>query len=127
MPPGIAWLMNVAKGQMSSVMSASSYVNFSGWFMLGLGVSFETPVFIWMLVALGVVKPEQLKNQWRWALVIILFVAAVITPDWSPVTMILVAIPMAILYIISIALAYFTTRKRRARAAAEALGTAKVT
>ena len=58
MPPGIAWLMNVAKGQMSSVMSASSYVNFSGWFMLGLGVSFETPVFIWMLVALGVVKPE---------------------------------------------------------------------
>ena len=127
MPPGIAWLMNVAKGQMSSVMSASSYVNFSGWFMLGLGVSFETPVFIWMLVALGVVKPEQLKNQWRWALVIILFVAAVITPDWSPVTMILVAIPMAILYIISIALAYFTTRKRGARAAAEALGTAETT
>ena len=127
MPPGIAWLMNVAKGQMSSVMSASSYVNFSGWFMLGLGVSFETPVFIWMLVALGVVKPEQLKNQWRWALVIILFVAAVITPDWSPVTMILVAIPMTILYVISIALAYFTTRKRRARAAAEALGTAETT
>ena len=67
------------------------------------------------------VKPEQLRNQWRWAIVIILFVAAVITPDWSPVTMILVAIPMAILYVISIGLAYFTTRKRRAQAEAEAV------
>jgi sec-independent protein translocase protein TatC len=122
MPPGIHWLFGVAEGQMTSVISASSYVNFAGWFMLGLGVAFETPVFIWMLVGLGVVKPEQLINQWRWALVIILLVAAVITPDWSPVTMVLVAIPMAVLYVISIALAYFTTRKRRARAAAEATG-----
>jgi sec-independent protein translocase protein TatC len=116
-PPGITWLLNVAQGQMNAVISASSYVNFVGWFMLGVGIAFETPVFIWMLVALGVVKPEQLKNQWRWAVVIILVVASIITPDWSPVTMILVAIPMAALYVISIALAYFTTRKKRARAA----------
>jgi sec-independent protein translocase protein TatC len=74
-----------------------------------------------------VVKPEQLRNQWRWAVLIILVVASIITPDWSPVTMIMVAIPMAVLYVISIALAYFTTRKRRARAAAEALGTAETT
>ena len=117
MPPGIKWLFNVANGQMRTVMSASSYISFAGWFMLGLGVSFETPVFIWLLVALRVVSPEQLQKQWRWALIIILIVASVITPDWSPVTMILVAIPMTILYIISIALAWGTTRKRRAREA----------
>jgi sec-independent protein translocase protein TatC len=125
MPAGITWLLNVAQGQMTSVISASSYVNFAGWFMLGMGVAFETPVFIWMLVALGVVKPEQLRSQWRWAVLIILLAASIITPDWSPVTMVLVAIPMAALYVFSIALAYFTTRKRRARAAAEALGTAE--
>ncbi len=117
MPPGIKWLFNVAQGQMRPVMSASSYISFAGWFMLGLGLSFETPVFIWLLVALRVVSPEQLQRQWRWALIIILIVASVITPDWSPVTMILVAIPMTILYIISIALAWGTTRKRRAREA----------
>lgn len=117
MPPGIRWLFNVAQGQMRPVMSASSYVSFAGWFMLGLGVSFETPVFIWMLVALGVVSPEQLQKQWRWALIIILIVASVITPDWSPVTMILVAIPMGILYVISILLARFTERSRRSKAA----------
>ena len=114
MPAGIKWLLGVAGGQMRPVMSASSYVNFAGWFMLGLGVSFETPIFIWLLVALGVVTPEQLTKQWRWAVIIILLVASVITPDWSPVTMTLVAIPMGILYIISILLAYVTTRKRRA-------------
>ncbi|HEY5532148.1 MAG TPA: twin-arginine translocase subunit TatC, partial [Candidatus Anoxymicrobiaceae bacterium] len=104
-------------GQMRPVLSASSYISFAGWFMLGLGASFETPVFIWLLVALRVVSPEQLTKQWRWALIIILIVASVITPDWSPVTMVLVAIPMTLLYVISIALAWMTTRKRRAREA----------
>jgi len=118
MPPGIRWLFGVAGTQMKPVISASQYVTFMGWFMIGLGISFETPVFIWMLVALGVVTPEQLTKQWRWAIIIILLTASVITPDWSPVTMTLVAIPMGILYILSIALAKLTTRKRRATAAA---------
>ncbi len=115
MPAGINWLLGVAGGQMSPVLSASQYVNFAGWFMLGLGISFETPVFIWLLVVLNVVKPEQLKEQWRWALIIILLAASVITPDWSPVTMALVALPMTVLYIVSIALAYATARRRRLR------------
>jgi len=118
MPPGIRWLFNVAGTQMKPVISASQYVTFMGWFMIGLGISFETPVFIWFLVALGVVTPEQLTKQWRWAVLIILIVASVITPDWSPVTMTLVAIPMSILYALSIVLARLTTRKRRAAAAA---------
>jgi len=123
MPPGIRWLFNVAGTQMRPVISASQYVTFMGWFMIGLGVSFETPVFIWFLVALGVVTPEQLQKQWRWALIIILIAASVITPDWSPVTMTLVAIPMALLYVLSIVLARMTTRRKSAAAAAiEAAG-----
>jgi len=118
MPAGIKWLLGVAGTQMRPVISANQYVNFAGWFMLGLGASFETPVFIWMLVAMGVVTPEQLQKQWRWAVIIILLAASLLTPDWSPVTMTLVAIPMFILYIISIALAWIMTRKRRAAAAA---------
>ncbi|MHB8895393.1 MAG: twin-arginine translocase subunit TatC, partial [Candidatus Geothermincolia bacterium] len=84
---------------------------------------FETPVFIWFLVALGVVTPQQLQSQWRWALIIILISASVITPDWSPVTMTMVAVPMAILYILSIGLAHITVRRKTAAAAAiEAAG-----
>jgi sec-independent protein translocase protein TatC len=120
MPPGIRWLFGVAANQMKPVISASQYVNFMGWFMIGVGISFETPIFIWMLVALGVVTPEQLIKQWRWAIIIILLTASIITPDWSPVTMTLVAIPMGVLYVLSSARAKLTTRKRRAAAAAEA-------
>lgn len=117
MPPGIRWLFNIAGSQMNPVLSASQYVTFMGWFMIGIGVSFETPVFIWFLVALGVVTPEQLQKQWRWAILIILVVASVITPDWSPVTMTLVAIPMMGLYILSIIIAKFTVRRKKNAAA----------
>lgn len=114
MPAGIKWLLGVAGQQMKPIMSAGQYVTFSGWFMLGLGVSFETPVFIWMLVALGVLTPQQLQQHWRGAVIAILLVAAIITPDWSPVTMTLVAVPMMILYAVSILLARLTVRKRKA-------------
>jgi sec-independent protein translocase protein TatC len=115
MPAGINWLLNVAGGQMRPVLSAGQYVNFAGWFLLGLGVSFLTPIFIWMLVLLNVITPEQLQKHWRYALLIILLVASIITPDWSPVTMVLVAIPMVALYLLSLALAWMTARRRRAR------------
>jgi sec-independent protein translocase protein TatC len=120
LPVGIRWLLNFSGGQMNPVISASQYVTFTGWFMLGIGISFETPMFIWMLVALRVLTPQQLRKNWRWAYIIILVFAAIITPDWSPVTMFLVAIPMIILYEISILLAKFTVKKRAAAAEAVA-------
>ena len=113
MPVGITWLLDLAAGQMSPVLSASEYVSFAGWFMLAFGIAFETPIFIWMLVALGVLTPEQLRRQWRYAYIIILLFAAVITPDWNPVTMLMVAVPMVLLYEMSILLARFTVGKRK--------------
>ena len=117
MPVGVRWLLGIAGGQMKPVLSASEYVSFAGWFLLAFGAAFETPMFIWLLVALGVLTPEQLRKQWRWAYLIILVFAAIITPDWSPVTMFLVAVPMIILYELSILLAKFTVRRRERRAA----------
>lgn len=122
MPVGIKWLLNIAGTQMQPVLSAGEYVSFAGWFMLAFGISFETPVFIWMLVALGVLTPEQLRRQWRYAYMIILLFAAIITPDWSPVTMLLVAIPMVILYELSILLSKITVRRRARAEAGEAAG-----
>jgi len=116
MPVGITWLLDLAAGQMTPVLSASEYVSFAGWFMLAFGIAFETPIFIWMLVALGVLTPEQLRRQWRYAYIIILLFAAVITPDWNPITMLMVAVPMVLLYEMSILLARFTVGKRKQEA-----------
>lgn len=112
MPVGITWLLDIAGNQMNAVISAGEYISFAGWFMIAFGVAFETPMFIWMLVALHVLTPEQLREQWRYAYLIILIFSAVVTPDWNPVTMLLVAAPMIVLYELSILLARFTTRRR---------------
>lgn len=112
MPVGTKWLLGIAGEQMKPILSAGEYVSFAGWFMMGFGVSFETPIIIWLLVALGVLTPEQLQKHWRMAVIAILLFAAIITPDWSPVTMSLVAVPMMALYTVSIVLARLTVRRR---------------
>lgn len=112
MPVGIKWLLNIAGEEMTPILSAGEYVSFAGWFMLAFGVSFETPIIIWLLVALGVLSPQQLQQHWRVAVIIILLFAAIVTPDWNPITMMLVAVPMLILYLVSLALARFTARRR---------------
>ena len=119
MPVGTRWLLNIAGQEMKPILSASEYVSFAGWFMLAFGVSFETPLIVWMLVAMGILTPEQLQKQWRYAVIIILLFAAIATPDWSPVTMAMVAFPMLLLYGISIVLAGLTVRSKRGRRESE--------
>ncbi len=105
MPVSTAWLLAQAGEVMKASVSASSYVTYAGWFLLGFGVSFETPLFILLLVRLGVVSPQKLRSSWRYVLLIILLISAVITPDWNPITMAVMAGPMLLFYILSCFLA----------------------
>lgn len=70
--------------------------------ILGCGIAFELPVFAYVLSKIGIVTPKFLKTYRKYAYVIILIVAAVITPspDWTSQT--IVAVPLIILYEISI-------------------------
>lgn len=70
--------------------------------ILGCGIAFELPVFAYVLSKLGLITPKFLKVYRKYAYVIILIVAAVITPspDWTSQT--IVAVPLIILYEISI-------------------------
>ena len=70
--------------------------------ILGCGLAFELPVLAYVLSKLGLITPQFLKNYRKYAYVIILFVAAVITPspDWTSQT--IVAVPLIILYEVSI-------------------------
>ncbi|MFA5867893.1 MAG: twin-arginine translocase subunit TatC [Actinomycetota bacterium] len=105
MPISTAWLLAQAGEIMKASVSASSYVTYAGWFLLGFGISFETPLFVLLMVRLGVISPQKLRSSWRYALLIILLISAVITPDWSPITMAVMAGPMLIFYILSCFLA----------------------
>jgi sec-independent protein translocase protein TatC len=111
MPVGTSWLLDQAGGLMQANVAASMYVTYAGWFLLGFGLSFETPLFILILVRLGVLSPQRLRSSWRYAVLIILVAAAVITPDWNPVTMAIMAGPMLLFYLLSCALAGFVAPK----------------
>lgn len=96
--------------------SINDYVDSLTNLILGCGLAFELPIFCLVLAKLGLVTGTLLKRYFKFAFVIILVVAAIITPspDWT--SQFLVAIPLLILYWISILLA---SRVERARAKAD--------
>ena len=81
--------------------SFDSYIGMIKTSVLASGLFFELPIIIYFLTKLGLVTPKFLRNYWRYAVVIILIVAAIVTPP-DVVSQLIVAIPMLIIYEISI-------------------------
>lgn len=105
LPVGMEWLIGQGEGELQLIITFDKYIAFVSLFLLAFGIGFETPLVILLLVKVGVVTPKTLRKNWRIAYVVILFIAAIITPDWSPITMGLMAVPMILLYELSILLA----------------------
>src|SRR5512138_1974721 len=91
----------------------ASYFGFVTGLMFWIGVAFEFPLVIYVLTAMGFIKPQVLARNWRIAVVVISVVAAAITPTVDPVNMGLVMLPMTLLYFISIGLSYMAYSGRR--------------
>jgi len=118
LPVGLKWLTGQSGGEITPVLMANQYVSFVALLMVGVGLSFETPLVVWLVVRLGIVTPQRLHKNWRIAVIVILAFAALITPDWNPVTMVLVAAPMFLLYEGSILFAMFGMRSSKKQAEA---------
>lgn len=80
--------------------------------LLGLGAVFEMPTLVLFLARVGVVTPRLLWRNFKYAILIIFIIAAIITPDPNPVSQILVAGPMVALYVFSIGVAWIFGRRR---------------
>lgn len=80
----------------------STYIDFVTNLMFWLGVSFETPLAVFALAKFNLVTPKMLLKQWRFAIVIIAVLAAVITPTVDPVNMSLLMLPLFAIYMLSI-------------------------
>lgn len=83
-------------------ISLSSYISLLMVMSLLMGVVFELPVLCWLLGKFGVLKSAFMKKYRRHAVVLILIVAAVITPTGDPFTLSLVSIPIYLLWELSI-------------------------
>ena len=83
-------------------IALTSYVSMLLMLCFLMGVVFELPVLCWLLAKIGLLKPDMMRQYRKHAVVAILILAAVITPTGDAMTLSLVALPIYLLYEISI-------------------------
>ncbi len=87
--------------------------------LLGMGLVFQMPVLMFVLARLGIVSAGFLAKNFKYAVLLIFVVAAVITPDSSPISQVLVAGPMVGLYIVGIGVAWAFGKSKKQDSADE--------
>lgn len=96
-------------------ININEYFNLFATVVLGLGIVFEMPTLIFFLSLLGVVNARFLLRNFRYAVLVIFILAAVITPTADITTMMVFAAPMLALYVLGIGIAYIFGKDRRDR------------
>ncbi len=105
MPPALNFLLSSPGDIAQPLITVKSYVDFATRLMLVTGLVFETPLVVMGLAKVGVVNSRKLLSWWRWAIMGAVVLAAIVTPSIDPITQMLVAGPMIVLYFVGIALA----------------------
>lgn len=118
LPVGIKFLLLAGGGAVQSTpfLTKSSYLSFLITFLLTFGLIFQMPIFLLILIRIGLLSPKTLAKKRKWALFAIIILAAVVSPTPDLFTQLLMAGPMYLLYEISIWLGYLAARKRDALA-----------
>ena len=98
LPKGLEWLGNVAGHQFLTGYSASKYLQLILYMMLIFGAAFQFPILAITAQAMGLVQARTLFRQWRYGIVIIAVIAALITPSSDPVSMFALAVPLWLFY-----------------------------
>ena len=111
-PPAISYLLSLAE-EFRPLLRATDYFDFITLIMLAMGAIFQMPAITYVLARIGIVNAGFLWRSWKYALVIILIAAAVISPTGDVPNLMLFATPMMILYVISIFVAWFFGKKRQ--------------
>ena len=117
--PAFQWLTDQAMGLGYVAPRMSSYVDIIIKFEIGFGVAFELPLVIFYLVIFDVIPYKKLRGSWRTVYVVLMVLCAVVTPDASPVTMLLMFAAMIVLYEGSLLLARVVLARRIKRQNAE--------
>jgi sec-independent protein translocase protein TatC len=110
-PYAVQFLINVGE-DFEPAITGPSYLSFLLTVILGMSLMFELPIFIFALASIGVVSPRTLMRQFRWAVLIIVIVAAVITPTPDAFTLSVFAVPTIALYLIGVAAAALVQAQR---------------
>lgn len=101
----ITFFLSEAEG-LVPVLTMDKYVALTTKIVLGMGLVFETPIVILFLALMGIVDHKFLLRKFKYAILIVFIVAAVITPSGDPVTQTVFALPMLLLYLLGVLVAW---------------------
>lgn len=111
LPLALKFLIGFSQGLLSPIITVNSYISFAGMFMLAFGLCFEMPVVAYILGRLGIISSKFLSKGRKVAVVVILIVAAALTPTPDIFNQCLMAVPMYVLYEVSIVVVRFTGKR----------------
>src|ERR1700691_264922 len=103
-------------GPISPWIDVNEYFNLILVVLVGLGVIFEMPVVVFILSIFNIVTPKFLLKNFRYAMLVITVLAAIVTPSPDATTMLIFMAPMIVLYFISVLVSYAVIRKKRRQA-----------
>lgn len=104
-PAAVAFLSTFMPDVFATEWTGNEYIRFILAMLFWLGISFEMPIIVYFLARVGLLGPAVLAQNWRFAVVGLAVLAAMITPSIDPVTMLLTMAPLLVLYLFSIGLA----------------------
>jgi sec-independent protein translocase protein TatC len=114
-PPAMQFLLNFGSDIATPQIRIGNYISLVSRLLLAIGLVFETPVITTFLARLGILSWKWLAKQWKWAIVLAFVLGALITPTLDPVNQTLVALPLIVLYLLSILLARLVQKRKSGR------------
>ncbi len=111
-PVGFKFLLGYATDFIKPMPSMKEYLSFSIKFLLAFGLVFEFPVVLVLLTKIGVVDAKMLAQKRKYAILLVFILAAVVTPSPDLLSQVLTAIPLIVLYELSILLSRIFAKKK---------------
>jgi sec-independent protein translocase protein TatC len=113
LPKGLEVLIGFAPAKLQSLVDFGEYFSFFSRMLLVFGIAFEIPLFVLMLNLAGVVSGKALGRARSWIIIGTFVFAAVATPSTDPFSMLMLAIPMTVLFMISEVIARLMDKRKR--------------
>jgi sec-independent protein translocase protein TatC len=111
-PKAFEWMIAQLGGAVGVMPDAARWFGGVILLLLAFGVGFQIPIIVFYLMIFNIVPYQKLRSNWRIAYVVLMVVAAIATPDWSPVTMGALFVALVVLYEASLLLARVVLSRR---------------
>lgn len=115
LPPAFEWFAGYLDQYPNTqlIQKPQEIVFFTVKMITSFGVGFQLPIIVFVLAKVGILGPDTLKQYWRHSIVIIFFASAALTPSGDPISLMMMAVPLTILFLLSIMAVTLTSRPKK--------------